>query len=159
MKTHDNGALLARRKIGRPSKLTPPTRDTILAAVKCGASFRTACMAGGVSETTFYNWKNRAAEPNAPQDYVEFLQQLTHAIEEGQAARLALIMQAARSDWRAASWLCERIDPKRWSLRFQIEHSVTEKPFTFTDAMAAIECQERLYAAESAGLLEGSGTQ
>ena len=34
-----------------------------------------------------------------------------------------MIQKAARTDWRAAAWMQERLDPKRWSLKHQVEHS------------------------------------
>ena len=45
-------------------KLTPETMDRICAMVRTGAPYRTACVAAGVSERAFLNWRNRAQEPD-----------------------------------------------------------------------------------------------
>ena len=125
------------RKPGRPSKLTPQRKDKILAAVRCGASFKTACGAAGIHESTFYRWQERGAEQDAPSEYREFCEDLTHAEEEGNAARVALIMRAAKTDWRAAAWLLERTNPDRWSMRYKIEHS-GQREMTLVEVLTAL---------------------
>ncbi len=80
-------------------------------------------MAAGICERTFYAWKSKGESPDAPPEYSHFLQELTRAEQEGHAARLALIQKAARTDWRAAAWMQERLDPERWSLKHRVEHS------------------------------------
>ena len=115
-----------KRGPGQPSKLTPERKQKILAAVRCGASYKSACLAAGICEKTFQNWRRRASEPGSPAKYVRFLRELQSAEEEGQVARLATIQRASQRDWKAAAWLLERLDPTRWSVRYQIEHRFGE---------------------------------
>ena len=68
---------------------------------------------------------------------------LTRAVEEGHAARLALIQRAARDDWRAAAWLQERLDPERWSLRHKVEHTGTVGVLSFGDVLRMAEERNR----------------
>jgi len=141
----------ANRKIGRPSKLTPDTEARILNGIRCGAPNKVACMAAGIAEDTLYGWLEKARE-RPDSDYARFSERLTRARQEGITARLALIQKAAVKDWRAAAWLLERDLPEAFSLRFKIEHTVTEKPFTLADAIAKLERGPRW---EGAKLIEG----
>jgi hypothetical protein len=147
-----------RGRIGRPSKLTPETKEKILTAVKCGAPFKTACAAAGICEATFYAWKQKGETQGTPPEYAEFLEELTQALEEGNAARAALIMRAAKTDWRAAGWLLERLDPERWSVRYKVEHSAA--PVSIADALLALRRrQAELEIRDAPPLIEAPGEQ
>ena len=126
----------AMRKMGRPSKLTPQTMALILAAIKCGASNRIACSGAGIHEDTLYGWIEKGRE-RPGSDYAEFSEKLTRARQEGRISRMAIIQQAARTDWRAAAWLLERDMPDEFSLRYKIEHSVSGE-VTLADALRAL---------------------
>jgi len=132
---------VATRPPGRPSSLTPETEARILNAVRCGASYRSACAASGIGERTFHRWKARGQEENAPEEYRHFWQALTRAEHEGQIARLAVIQKASQRDWRAAAWLAERFEPDRLSLKYRIEHSA--KPMTVAQALACLRPDRR----------------
>ena len=114
---------LRKRSPGRPSKLTPETQGRILSAVRCGASFKNACVAAGISERTFQRWRQKGERQGAKTEYRRVWRERTRAEQEGQTARLAIVQKAALHDWRAATWLLERMDPERFSLRYKIEHS------------------------------------
>ena len=43
-----------KRRVGRPSALTPDVETMILNAVRCGSSYRSACVAAGVGERSFH---------------------------------------------------------------------------------------------------------
>ena len=85
----DSPALRRNRRPGRPSALTPDVEAMILNAVRCGSSYRSACVAAGVGERSFHRWKSRGQEEGAPTEYRQFWQALTRAEHEGQIARLA----------------------------------------------------------------------
>ena len=140
--------------------------------IRSGASYKTACMAAGVHEGTFYKWKARAESPDSRPEYRRFLQELTRAEQEGHAARLALITKASRTDWRAAAWMQERLDPQRWSLKHKVEHTVEHQAkiedgdafellrdpelVEFLDRAVARR-QERKYGTEPRRLTAGEG--
>ena len=127
---------VVRRRPGRPSKLTPQTMALILAAIKCGASNKIACAGAGIHEDTLYGWIEKGRE-RPGSDYAEFSEKLTRARQEGRISRMAIIQQAARTDWRAAAWLLERDMPDEFSLRYKIEHSVSGE-VTLADALRAL---------------------
>ncbi len=131
-----NGTAMQRRRPGRPSKLTPQVVAMVLAAIRCGASNRIACEGAGVGKSTLYQWLELARE-RPGSEYAEFADQLTRARQEGRISRLAIIQKAAKMDWRAAAWLLERDMPDEFSLRYQIEHSVSGE-VTLTDALRAL---------------------
>ena len=139
---------MVRRSPGRPSKLTADTEARILSMVRSGSSNRTACMAAGICERTFYMWKTKGESPDEPPEYSHFLQELTRAEQEGHAARLALIQKAARTDWRAAAWMQERLDPERWSLKHQVEHSGQVGAMTFGAVLRKMEERNRARTTE-----------
>jgi hypothetical protein len=143
-----------KRTPGRPSLLTPDVETRIMNAIRCGAPNRVACAAAGIGERTFYRWEERAGE-RPGSEYASFAEKLARARQEGVTARLALVQKAAVRDWRAAAWLLERDMPEVFSLRYKIEHTVTEKPFTLSDAIARLN--ENRYLPDGPGpkLIEG----
>jgi hypothetical protein len=161
-----------KRRPGRPSKLTPDTQARILSMVRSGASYKTACIAGGIGERTFHRWRSKGEDPHAKPEYRQFWLALTRAEQEGHAARLALITKAARTDWRAAAWMQERLDPQRWSLKHKVEHTVEHQAkiedgdafellrdpelVEFLDRAVARR-QERKYGTEPRRLTAGEG--
>ena len=60
---------IAKRRPGRPSKLVPEVQLKILTAIKCGTSYKTACLAAGIGERTFHRWKQRGEQEDAPEEY------------------------------------------------------------------------------------------
>jgi hypothetical protein len=106
------------RPRGRPTKLTPGAVDRICEAVNLGASWRLACLAGGVSYPCLRNWINRgeaevrrlAENPHAKirtkeLPFVDFLYRIRSAEGEGLVTNLRNVRQAAdEGDWKA-SWV------------------------------------------------------
>jgi transposase-like protein len=106
---------------GRPSKLTPQVESIVLNGIRCGASYKGACVAAGIHPTTLSAWKRKAKEqPHS--EYGAFIRKLRKADQEGIVACVAHIQKAAQKDWRAAAWLLERRDPKRFSMKYRVEH-------------------------------------
>ncbi len=125
----------AERRIGRPSKLTPDTEARILNAIRCGAPNKVACAAAGIHQDTLYGWLEKAKDQPGS-EYAAFSEKLTRAREEGITARLAIVMKAAKVDWRAAAWLLERDLPDLFSLKYRVEHSAA--PMSIADALLAL---------------------
>ncbi len=127
--------IVEKRPPGRPSKLTPDVEARILNAIRCGAPNKIACAAAGIGERTFYQWEEKA-ESHPDSEYAQFVRKLTCARQEGITARLAIIMKAGRTDWRAAAWLLERDLPDSFSMKYRIEHSAA--PMTIADVLNGI---------------------
>ena len=88
---------------GRKSKYTPETVTKIVNALNAGMTDADACSVAGISQDTFYHWRNTKSE---------FSERTTRAREEGWLSDLAVIRRAAIEDrdWRAAA---EHLDRSR----------------------------------------------
>lgn len=131
---------------GRPSKLDDPTRKKLSQALKIGLSQKKAAVYAGISETTFYRWRQRAFEIddacNGNPDRIkdaddlelwEFWESIKKARVEGEISHLAVITDAANNGvWQASAWFLERSNPKEWGKRSaeEIEGS-KKKAITF----------------------------
>ena len=99
---------------GRRTKYTPETVDKITQAIRLGATYKLACDYAGISEDTFYQWRNTKSE---------FSEAIKLAEGEGALKSLAVIERAANGvkgedgeyilapTWQAAAWKLERRYP------------------------------------------------
>lgn len=83
----------AKRKPGRPLKLTPEIIESIANAVANGLPYKSAAAAAGVSESAFHAWMARAKEGKRP--FVELLERLRDAEEKAKAFYLLKIRSLA----------------------------------------------------------------
>ncbi len=99
---------MARR--GRPPVLHEIKRREILAIISVGCSRRTAARYVGCAPTTIQNTAER--DP-------QFAVQLDHAEKQPELTQLKNITAAAKKPqyWRAAAWVLERINPRRYAPR------------------------------------------
>lgn len=114
---------------GRPTKFTPDRTERLIEAIRAGNYRITACQYAGISKHTLRNWIAIAQGPDAPPEYLDFLDALEKAEAEAEAYDLALIRNAARGEkdangeyttkpqWQAAAWRLERKNPERWGRR------------------------------------------
>jgi hypothetical protein len=108
-----------KRRIGRPSKLTPELQDEIVKYVRVGNSVATAALLCGVERSTVFRWLalGRGARPGVLRDFFIAMQE---ARAHAEAAALAMIRLAAGGaegkpgDWRAAAWYLEHCRPRRF---------------------------------------------
>lgn len=92
---------------GRPTKLTDETVTKLINHIRMGLPIFQACQLAGISQSTYYNWKNRAESGEA--EYVEFLESIKRAEVE---AQVKLIQDVQRDEsWQSSAWMLER----RWS--------------------------------------------
>jgi len=92
--------------MARPTKYTPETAKKITDAIRVGATFRLACMYGGISEDTFLRWRER---------YADFADAIKEAEGAGAVGWLAKIEKAANEGvWQAAAWKMERRYPHEY---------------------------------------------
>lgn len=104
---------------GRPSKLTPETKEKLFKALRTGAHIETACNAAGVAYVTVATW-NQIAEGTHPTrkatpEYVEFREEMQRAIAEAEMILVARVNAASKEDWRASAWMLDRRHPERWA--------------------------------------------
>lgn len=125
---------------GRPTSLTPEVQARFMEAIRKGAAYEHAAGYAGISEKTFYNWRDRgeaelarvAEDPRrsilkeeAP--FVEFLQELERAVGEAAVSWLDTLDSAAggkhEGQWQAHAWKLERRHPGAYGRRERHEHT------------------------------------
>src|SRR5262245_10586961 len=91
---------------GRPTKRTPQLEKALLAAIRTGAPYRIACMACGISEDVFANWRRA--------DSV-FAQQVERVSGQSALRLLKKIETQGKENFSACAWLLERRFPETFS--------------------------------------------
>ena len=115
-----------KKKIGRPTKLTPDLQEKICGYISKGNYIRTACMACGVTETSYYSWLD-LAEQGSNGIHAVFLEAVKKAEAEAEATLVQMVQETAPKNWLAAMTMLERRWPGGWSRidRIQSEHKVS----------------------------------
>jgi hypothetical protein len=90
------------------SKYTAEAHKTIVKAIKLGETYKGAAMAAGISERTFYEWREK---------HPRFLQAIEKATSEMRRANIEYIAKKAPTTWQAAAWLLERRFPNEFGRR------------------------------------------
>lgn len=99
---------------GRPSRYTKRTCDKIIAAIAAGASRASAARAGGIDDSTLYEWMN--AHPDFGERVREADDLVRKRVEEAFFGDVT-----GGKDWRARlAWLQARY-PSDWSARSRLE--------------------------------------
>ena len=98
-------------------KKTPERLDTICQHITTGITFKSACALSGISDATFYRWR---------QEDPEFEADVQRATALSEQVLLGHISEAALMDWRAAAWILERRMPDQYSAKRDIEVNVKE---------------------------------
>jgi len=129
-----------RRRVGRPSSLSPAVAATIIEAMRAGNFLETAASLAGVGVSTVRNWI-RAGHRGTKQALAEFARDIAQARAEAEIADLNHI----RNDpsWQAAAWRLERRHPKRWGRR-KYEPKPRLEPPPRTPAEVAAEIRAAL---------------
>lgn len=115
---------MSRKRIGRPSKLTPEVKKRLIDAIKAGNYIEPACRFAGIAPATFYRWMERGARASSG-EFREFWEELTRAEAEAEARMVAQWQAQIPQDWRAARDFLARRFPERWASKDKIdlEHS------------------------------------
>jgi len=114
---------------GRPSALNPDVLNTITRLIKEGNYISTACLAVGISKTTFCNWMNRGEaaaliRDTAPDgedvlipdaEFLEFLDSVLEAEAQYEAALVSTINRHAKKNGFVALDFLARRRRERWS--------------------------------------------
>jgi IS30 family transposase len=114
--------------LGRPTTLDDEQRNTIASLVASGVSIRQAARFVDTSPRTI----QREAQRND-----QFRHRLIQAKSEATVHPMQTLHEAARTNWRAALCVAERLDPER----FARSNTVTQREANqfATDLVAAIE--------------------
>ena len=113
--------------MGRRLLLDDTTERVILDHSRNGNYIKTACLAAGVGESTFYSWVHKAesGEGNGNKVYIEFLEEVKRAEAENIAKNVKIIQKAGTkaypNAWTASAWLLERKYPSEYGRRMELE--------------------------------------
>lgn len=112
---------MAKRKPGRPTRLSARVRRKFLHAVALGVSFENCARVAGIAPRTYFKWAERA-QKGGPSNvlYVQFMHEVEAAIAESEQ-RLAQVLEDATklldhpaTAAHAAKWKLERRFHDQW---------------------------------------------
>ena len=113
---------------GRKRKISPARLDLLCKSISEGNYIKTACVASGISEKTYYKYVRQGdadVELGLDTYFSQFVLATKKAEAEGERALIAIIVTAAKSklpgSWQAAAWMLERKDPAHFGRRMEIE--------------------------------------
>ena len=107
-------------------KLSPEVTEAICSALIRGASKEAAAAAASISLRTLNRWLSRAREEGAPEELVNFADEVEEAMNRSEIHLLEKIRSA--EDWRASAWILSRRFPDRWSEKRSVEVSTNDRP-------------------------------
>jgi len=142
----------------RTKKITDAELNEIAELV--GTKFlneKEACLLVGVNPPQWYCWKLKSRN-------TERFNDLTARLKSFKVKTLLTRIEDAsdptkvkRADWRAASWLGERLKPE--SLSLQVAHSSLPVSASTLDTTKLIDAMTRVYAAQPVAVIECRTTQ
>lgn len=147
---------------GRPPKISDEIITSIIGALKDCQSYKSAAAIAGISEKTFYNYRDRGVEvllareenPNAELTeyddlYVRFVTRIAEAEAEIEGNLVKRIYNAGAETWQANAWILERRFGDRWGQKQHVEvGGAAGRPITFTLRIPGMN------APEDPGILE-----
>lgn len=106
----------------RPRALTDEVQGKILAGLRLGTHFTTACFAAGIQPTSVTYWiKLVESGAEHAQVYADFCNRIKEAIAIAETQGLATLKMGEQG-WQAQAWFLERRFPQRWGKRDKVEH-------------------------------------
>jgi transposase len=122
---------------GRPTSFDEQKAETIVELLRAGNYIDVAAAYAGISRATLYNWLRQGARHKTP-ELAQFAADVEQARAEAELRNVAIISNAAATNWQAAAWWLERTALRRWGRRYE---------FTMADVREAAR-----EAAEAEGL-------
>jgi transposase len=132
----------SKRGPGRPSKLDEDVVARLLQVLRVGGYPEAAAEVAGIHAATYYRWMARGeAAGDEPKDapFRDFRERVEQARAEGETRNVAIIAQAAQTQWQAAAWLLERQFPERWARPAPREHAKPEPTTAVDDPFAEVD--------------------
>src|SRR5215471_4107645 len=117
---------------GRPCKRTPALDKALLKAISAGAPYKIACLACGISEDAFTDWRRK--DP-------EFARAVEEATGKMALRLLGKIEKQADENFSAAAWILERRFGENFArpeIQFNMlaQNNVTENHLTLSITLA-----------------------
>lgn len=110
---------------GRKTALNTALIKKIVPVLKNGHTIETAAKFVGISKTTLYRWIEQGEQQESG-EYRDFRDALAKARATAQVNLVDTLQRAAKTDWRAAAWLLERLFPEQFSNRERVDLSVNK---------------------------------
>jgi hypothetical protein len=123
---------------GRPATFTPELGAELQRRLGEGQSLRRAAGELGVSPRTAGRWLDQGLVERASEEPIALPLELTERLASAEPGLAAVILRAARSDWRAALALLERLNPQVWRLP-QLRQEQQPRPKTTGGVWAEID--------------------
>ena len=139
-------------KVGRPPKINPEIIEKIVSYVEASNYIEVACLACGISESTYYSWKEQG-ERNPDSVYGRFLESVKKAEANAEVEDIAYIREG-RDNWQARAWIRERKAYQRWGRKdrhevsgkdgkpIEVEVNAKQKLTSLLDRFAARETEK-----------------
>lgn len=114
-----------KKKMGRPTKLTPEMQGRIVDAIRAGNYLDTAAAYAGINRGTLHDWLKKGRGKNARKPFSAFVEAVDEAMAVAEVRFVAHIATAAQDPkhWTASAWMLERRHPDRWGRRERVEHT------------------------------------
>lgn len=126
------------------TKLTPELQENFCKAIENGDSILGACGYVGITERTYYNWMDRAAEAKTRTKFVKFKECVDKAKAKALHNFEQVITHASTEHWQAEAWMLERRHPNLYGKREKIEADVNHKGLSgLADAISASKEKHR----------------
>lgn len=111
----------------KTTKLTPELQQKICGLIQAGNYAKTAALACGIAESTYYLWLAKGKKAKRGQ-YHDFYQAIEQAQAEGEMKLVSVIAESSLESWQAAAWMLERKFPQAWGRKERVEHSTGDRP-------------------------------
>lgn len=101
---------------GRPSSFNQERAHRLISAVRGGNYLNASAQFAGISYGTLQRWLHKADDPDAPEEYRIFRDEILKAQADAEVSAVATIRKAGNEgSWQATAWWLERSKPERWS--------------------------------------------
>lgn len=102
----------------RKSIISEEIIDAVVNSLRAGNYILTACEYAGISNDAYYDWIERAKDPDAPELFHKFAAEVKKARAGAEMRNVNNIQKAAQNGtWQASAWWLERSFPDRWGRR------------------------------------------
>lgn len=111
-----------KRKVGRPTSLTPAIKKKIVTCIEKGNYLDTAAAFAGVHRTTLNDWLRRGDDEEQG-IYRDFSDEVHTAMAKAEIDAIEVINTVGKKVWQAKAWWLERRFAEKWGKKDKIEHT------------------------------------
>lgn len=122
-------------------KLNQELQTELCNHIKKGIPIIYSCKLVGITRATYYNWYNKGTSARSGK-FKEFVKEVEKAKAIAISNSVETILTASTDDWKAAAWYLERIAPKEFGKKDNVNiksenlnHNVTDLSKLFDDQL------------------------